>query len=134
MACNCANCGGRIQGLAHIGLYVSDLSVSKPFYVDTLGFEAAGDYELPSCRISFVRAGSCVIELIQRTSGEPRQAGVFDHVCLEVDDIESIVCKLIEKNVRFETDHIVDVPELSIRNIFFSGPDGERLEFCEYKK
>ena len=134
MPCNCANCGGRISGLAHIGLFVSDLSVSKSFYMDTLGFEAAGDYQLPSCRISFVRAGSCVIELIQRASGEPRQAGLFDHVCLEVDDIESLVCKLIEKNIRFETDNIVDIPELSIRNVFFSGPDGERLEFCEYKK
>ena len=134
MTCNCANCGGRIQGLAHIGLYVSDLAISKSFYVDTLGFEGAGDYQLPSCRISFVNAGSCVIELIQRTSGEPREAGLFDHLCLEVDDIETLVCKLIEKNGRFETDHIVDIPELSIRNIFFSGPDGERLEFCEYKK
>ncbi len=134
MACNCTNCGGRVQGLAHIGLFVSDLHVSKPFYVDTLGFEPAGDYELPSCKISFVRAGSCVIELIQRFSGEPRQAGLFDHVCLEVDDIETFVCKLIEKNIRFETDHVVDIPELSIRNIFFSGPDGERLEFCEYKR
>ena len=134
MSCKCENCGGSIRGLAHIGLYVSDISRSKSFYVDDLGFECTGDYQLPACDISFVKAGSCVLELIQRKSGEPRQAGLFDHVCLEVSDIDSLVCKLIEKNVRFETGNIVDIPELSIRNIFFAGPDGERLEFCEYKK
>ncbi len=134
MACNCANCGGRVQGLAHIGLYVSDLARSKAFYVETLGFETAGDYQFPNCSISFVRAGSCVVELIQRFTGEPRQAGLFDHLCLEVEDIETLVCKLIEKNIRFESDHIVDVPEMGIRNIFLAGPDGERLEFCEHVK
>jgi lactoylglutathione lyase len=134
MPCNCTNCGGRVQGLAHIGLYVSDIAVSKSFYVDKLGFETAGDAHLPACAISFVRAGSCVVELIQRVSGEPRDAGLFDHLCLEVEDIETLVCKLIEKGIRFETDHIVDIPELGIRNIFFAGPDGERLEFCEYNK
>ncbi len=130
MSCNCSSCGGRVQGLAHIGLYVSDIAVSKAFYVDKLGFEAAGEAKLPACAISFVRAGSCVLELIQRFSGEPRKDGLFDHVCLEVEDIETLVCKLIEKGIHFETDHIVDIPELSIRNIFFAGPDGERLEFC----
>jgi len=131
MACDCKNCGGRVVGLAHIGLYVTDLSRSKAFYVDTLGFEPAGDYHLPACDIAFVKAGSCVLELIERKSGEPRQAGLFDHVSIEVEDIDTLMCKLIEKNVRFETDRVVDVPALGIRNIFFAGPDGERLEFCE---
>lgn len=131
MACNCKNCGGRVVGLAHIGLYVSDLARSKAFYIDDLGFEPDGDYQLPGCSISFVRAGSCVVELIRRDAHEPRPAGCFDHVCIEVEDIDTLVCKLIEKNVRFETDHVVDIPELSIRNIFFAGPDGERLEFFE---
>jgi lactoylglutathione lyase len=122
------------MGLAHIGVYVSDMRKSKAFYVDDLGFEPIGDHRLPACSISFVRAGSCVLELIQRDEGEPRAAGLFDHVCMEVEDIDSLVCKLIEKNIRFETSHIVDIPELKIRNVFFSGPDGERLEFCEYNK
>lgn len=134
MACNCANCGGRVQGLAHVGLYVSDLARSRAFYAGVLGFECAGDVHLPGCDISFVKAGSCVVELIQRHSGEPRQAGLFDHLCLEVDDIESLVCKLVESNIAFETDHIVDIPELGIRNIFFPGPDGERLELCQHVK
>ena len=134
MACNCSNCGGRVVGLAHVGLYVSDLARSKAFYVDKLGFEHTGDYHLPACDISFVKAGSCVVELIRRHSGEPRENGLFDHLCLEVEDIDTLVCKLIEKSIPFETDHIVDIPELSIRNIFLSGPDGERLEFCEYMK
>ena len=134
MACKCENCGGRITGLAHIGVYVSDIAKSKAFYVDDLGFEHAGDFRLPACSIAFVKAGSCVLELIQRDEGAPREAGIFDHVCMEVEDIDTLLCKLIEKNIRFETDHIVDIPELAIRNVFFSGPDGERLEFCEYKK
>lgn len=134
MACKCENCGGVIKGLAHIGLFVSDMAKSRAFYVNDLGFEHAGDFRLPSCSITFVKAGSCVLELIHRDEGAPRDAGLFDHVCMEVEDIDALVCKLIEKNIRFETDHIVDFPELAIRNVFFSGPDGERLEFCEYNK
>lgn len=134
MACNCSNCGGRITGLAHIGVYVSDLVLSKRFYVETLGFEPAGDIRLSNCSISFVKAGCCVLELISRDEGAPCQSGLFNHICLEVEDIETLVCKLIEKNIRFETDHIVDIPDLGIRNIFFAGPDGERLEFCEHKR
>jgi lactoylglutathione lyase len=131
MACDCKNCGGRVKGLAHIGLLVSDIARSKAFYVEDLGFESAGDHQLPNCRISFVRAGSCVIELIQPDGDKGRKAGPFDHVAIEVEDIDTLVCKLIERNVLFETDHVVDIPQMGIRNIFLAGPDGERLEFCE---
>jgi hypothetical protein len=31
MPCNCENCGGRILGLAHIGLFVSNLERSKAY-------------------------------------------------------------------------------------------------------
>jgi lactoylglutathione lyase len=131
MACNCKNCGGRITGLAHIGLLVSDIERSKSFYVDVLGFEPAGDHNLSGAALSFVRIGSCVIELIQRPRYEPRAAGHFDHVCLEVEDIQSLMCKLIEKNVRFEHDDVTTVPQLQMKNVFLCGPDGERLEFFE---
>ncbi len=134
MPCNCENCGGRVLGLAHVGLYVSDLAASKAFYVDKLGFEPAGEAQLPDCDIAFVKAGSCVVELIRRHSGRPREAGLFDHLCLEVEDIDTLVCKLIEKGIRFKTDYVVHIPELSARNIFFAGPDGEWLEFYEYVK
>lgn len=136
MACNCARCGGKITGLAHIGIIVKDIEVSKAFYCETLGFfQLTGEYTLASgLRLAFVNAGDCRLELIQQPIYAPRTAGVVDHIAMEVEDIEPLVCKLVEKRIPFETGEIGTMPELlgGVKNIFFAGPDGERIEFFEY--
>ncbi|MDL2205859.1 VOC family protein [Eubacteriales bacterium OttesenSCG-928-N13] len=133
MACNCDQCGGRTTGLHHIGIYVADIEVSKAFYIEKLGFELLQEAAPGDTKLALIGVGSCVIELIQRADHAPRQAGVIDHIAISVEDIDQIVCRLIEKMVVFESGEVNDAPDLfgGIRNIFFSGPDGERLEFFE---
>lgn len=132
MGCKCDGCGGKIKGLAHIGVMVKDMEVSKAFYVDVLGFEVTREIDLGGTKLCFLNIGTCLLELIQSTSYAPRPAGVVDHICVEVEDIESLVCKLIEKQVKFETGEIGASATLGAKNIFFRGPDDERIEFFDY--
>lgn len=135
MGCTCEQCGGRILGLAHIGIMVKDMEVSKAFYVGKLGFEVTQEITMGNgTKLCFMNIGTCLLELIETPSYAPRPAGVVDHVCVEVEDIETLVCKLIEKQVVFETGEVGYPKELGAKNIFFKGPDGERIEFFDYMK
>lgn len=136
MACNCDQCGGRMTGLAHIGIFVADIERSKAFYLDDLGMELIDECAPNGLKLALVGVGSCILELIQRPEHDARPAGVVDHIAIAVEDIEPLVCKLVEKQVAFESNEISDAPDIfgGIKNIFFSGPDGERLEFFEFVK
>jgi lactoylglutathione lyase len=134
MACKCVNCGGKITGLAHIGIFVKSIEQSNAFYADKLGFEITGSHKMGDTTLEFLRIGSCILELIEKPDYQPRSAGVIDHIAVEVEEIEPLVCKLIEKQIPFLTGEINDAKDLlgGVRNIFFTGPDGERIEFFEY--
>ena len=134
MSCKCDNCGGRITGLAHIGIHVKDMSRSKAFYVDQLGMTVT--HEANNGRaLAIIQTGSMILELIEMSEQAPRPAGVVDHLAFAVEDIETLVCKLIEKGIVFENNgEISTVPGLfgGLKNAWFTGPDGERLEFFEF--
>lgn len=136
MGCKCEQCGGKVVGLAHIGVQVRDIEASKAFYVGSLGFELTDECQMGPTKLAFLNVGDCKIELIQPGDFRPRVPGQIDHICVEVEDIDTLVCKLIEKGVKFDSDRINDAPGLlgGVRNIFFAGPDGERIEFFEYQK
>lgn len=133
MGCNCENCGGVVAGLHHIGIHVKDASVSEKFYVEALGFQKTAEFHNGNTTLIFIQAGSCVIELIENANKDERPTGTIDHVALSVKDIEPFVCRLTEKRIRFDTGVIMTNPWLfgGAKNIFFKGPDGERIEFFE---
>lgn len=134
MGCNCEKCGGKITGLAHIGIMVKDMDVSKSFYVDKLGFIVTREIALGDLKLCFLNIGSCLLELVCSPNHTPRTAGVVDHICMEVEDIDTIVCKLIEKQIPFESNEVSYNEVLGAKNIFFRGPDDERIEFFDYMK
>ncbi|MDR0396152.1 MAG: VOC family protein [Oscillospiraceae bacterium] len=127
--------GYGVKGLSHIGVIVSDIERSAAFYQDMLGFAAFRRETLDNgTRLAFLRAGGCIVELIQRADGKvPSEAGPVDHICMDVTGIDAFVESLRAKNVRFLSDKVSDLTgELAgFRNIFLAGPDGEKLEFFE---
>lgn len=133
MGCNCENCGGVVTGLHHIGVHVRDARASEKFYVETLGFEKTNEFVNGPTTLIFVKAGGCVVELIENANKDDRPVGTIDHIALQVKDIEPFVCRLTEKMVNFDTGEIRENPWLfgGAKNIFFKGPDGERIEFFE---
>jgi len=122
----------NITGLAHIGIFVKDMQSSIAFY-QKLGF-ALDKEEQVSVRLAFLSAGNCLIELIEQTPDfTPRAAGQIDHIAVTVEDIDDAVADAKSNGIDIDTTAISFAPILGgIRNVFFEGPDGERLEFFEY--
>jgi len=122
---------GKVTGLAHIGILVKDIDKSIAFYKQ-LGFTLDKE-ENPSVRMAFISAGNCLIELIEQKDLPKRPAGVVDHVAVVVDDIEDAIENAKAQGIDIDASQINSADILGgIKNIFFEGPDGERLEFFEY--
>jgi lactoylglutathione lyase len=128
-------------GLEHIGVFTPDIKKSEAFYVDTLGFDLMKREAIPfgggTLQMVFVRAGTCVIELVQLPDSSnvlTRGNGLVDHFAIKVNDIEAASKRLMDMGVSFETEKPNDVPifENGIKSIFFKGAFGERIEFCQH--
>lgn len=122
-----------IAGLAHIGLYVKNIDVSKKFYIDVLGFDLLLDVKTDSgTKLCFLKNGTCEIELIEQP-GLENTDGYFNHVALKVDDIQKAVAHI--NAAGYATEHeIRTMPMIfnGIKMVMFRGPDNERLEFNEF--
>ncbi len=128
-------------GLEHVGLFTNDAEASLNFYVNKLGFDLVSKEKCVidgnELLLYFVQAESCVLELVQLPDPavvEGRSAGIIDHFAIKVKDIDAVAAELKEKGITFETEtaNDVDIFESGVRSIFFSGPSGERIEFCQH--
>jgi len=124
---------GKVTGLAHIGIFVKDIEKSIDYY-KRLGFTLDKEEQV-SIRLAFLSAGNCLIELVEQKDLPPRTAGVVDHVAMVVDNIEAAIANAKAQGIEIDESQINSVPILGgVKNVFFQGPDGERLEFFEYCK
>lgn len=116
--------------IAHIGMCVKDLEISKKFYNEILGLEVCGTHQDERIKIAFMNSGNGIIEIIQYANEyTPRTAGVVDHIAFEVENIEESVEKLKKAGVKL----LFDAPKPFEQGkiFFFQGPDGERLEYVQ---
>ena len=123
---------GIVTGLAHIGIYVRDMDASIAFY-QKLGFTLEREVN-GNVRLAFLNTGTCLLELVGRNVEPYRTAGIVDHVAMIVDDIEAAVAKCNENGIAVDASKIGGSSALGGRNVFFEGPDGERLEFYQLGK
>jgi lactoylglutathione lyase len=125
-------------GLAHIGIFVKDLEVSKKFYCEKLDFTIIHETSIEEngglTKIAFVKAVDCTLELVQLQNYAKRPDGPVDHVAFKVKDIEKAAETLKARGIEFETKDIAFAPhffEKGDKWILFRGPDGEHLEINE---
>ena len=126
-----------IKAAAHVGLYIKDIERSKKFYMEILGFECVCEFVNDTDdKLSFMKSGDLVIELIQHKVWTDRHDGLFDHIAMLVDDIEETSTKLAAKGIEFEDDIYFEtrVFEKGVKYQAFRGPDGEHLEIYEIVK
>jgi lactoylglutathione lyase len=126
---------GTITGLAHIGVFGTDINEMVDFYTNILGFECFHTNEIPEengvTKIAFVKNGSCILELVQLPVNVERKDGPVEHISLAVDDIDAMISKLRAKGIEFETKEPIFLPLISekgLRYINFRGPDGAHIE------
>lgn len=125
----------KLIGLAHIGILASNAEVSKDFYLNTLRFDLKAEHVLPNgTKLIFCDAGSCQIELVCPPAPVQHPEGVVSHIAIECKNIEGWVEELRAKGVPFESENIGVMADLlgGAKNIFLTGPDGERIELWEY--
>jgi len=86
--------------------------------------------------VALLRWHDLVLELKQpnNRSIEYSDDGYFNHICFEVNNIESIVNELREKGINtWLSENIAVFPAYGgLKNIFFRGPDGEQIELFQY--
>jgi catechol-2,3-dioxygenase len=122
----------KLKRIGHVALRVSDEERSRAFYRDVLGFDVSEND--PEHGGTFMTLGDNFhtidvfptpdVENAQRPKNG--QIGLF-HIAFEVGsyaDLRGAYCTLQEHNVAIShcTDHV------SQRSIYFSDPDGNRLE------
>ena len=130
---------GGVEGLAHVGITVSDMERSKRFYCELLGFSCYYELELEkpegTMKLAFLRCEDCAIELVCPPSpAQPVHAAKPPcHLALRVTGIEELVQTLKEADVVFETAQVLFHETMfgGTKFVFFAGPDGERIELSE---
>lgn len=123
-----------IEGFGHVAYVVEDLEESLHFYCDVLGFEKVFTLENDdgSPWLVYIQVGDGqFIELFPSDEGDEKSRGKigYDHLCLEVEDIEEIAQKM--RNEGVELDSEPTKGEDGNYQCWVKDPDGNRIEFMQ---
>ena len=122
-----------IVGVAHIGLPTNDLKKTIEFY-KSLGFEVILETynEKAKEKVAFLQIQNYCIESFE--NGRAVMAdGAYQHVALDVRDIEEMYKKICENGYEVITDGIEQLPfwDNGVKFFMIKGPNEERIEFCQ---
>lgn len=123
----------KMTGLSHIGIYTKDMDSAIDFY-KRLGFTLDAECK-PDVRLAFLSLGSCIIELIENDKEWPVE-GLIPHIAIECENIDDLVDNLKQRGFIKEDVSVCFNPGIlgGVKNIFFDGPSGERLELFDNMK
>lgn len=130
----------ELKKINHVAIVVENIEISLKFWRDGLGLELDHIEEVPSQNslVAFLPVGESEIELVQPTSNDSGMAKFLEkrgegmhHLCIEVNDIEGVMCLLNERGIRL----IDEIPnELPGRKMAFIHPksaNGVLIELYE---
>jgi lactoylglutathione lyase len=124
-----------VRKIEHVGIMVSSLEISIPFYENVVGlkhtetiFHSNGVIRLAF--LSFPESRDTEVELVEGFTGELAKAGRVHHIAFTVDDVEQEFIRIRSLDVAGLDEQITTLPNGS-RYFFFDGPDGEALEFFQ---
>ncbi len=97
-----------IKRIDHVAIVVEDLDAALGFWRDALGLPLAKTEDNPaeSVSIGFLPVGGSEIELLQPTDADSgigkylaRKGQGMHHLCVEVDDIDAMIARLVDHGV-----------------------------------
>lgn len=126
-----------IKAFDHVTITVSDLKRSVDFYQHILGLKVMGVLKQNGgdLKIVYLNAGGATIELFNfKEKGKPlTETKDLDigikHIGFKVDDIDKVVKKLKEANVKFTMEPFDATGR--VRIAFFKDPDGILIELVQ---
>ena len=115
----------KLRGIDHVVLRVRDIDVMKRFYCDVLG--ATHIAYRPKFRMSHLRVGSCMIDLVE---GKDPSGCNMDHFCLRVEPFEpeQILSFLKSKGVATGDVRSRYGAEGNGPSIYLTDPEGNTVE------
>ena len=121
---------GRLLGIAHMALFVSDLAKSRAFYRDFLGF--GEPFSLPkedgSDRIAFIKVNEQ--QYIELFAEPPRDDGRIYHISFYTDDAEALRKRLGAKGIKVPPK--LGVGKIKNTQFGIDDPDGHDVELVQY--
>lgn len=123
-----------IKSIGHVALRVTDIERSLDFYVDRLGFEEMfrlareGTLWIVYLRITDEQ----FIELFPGGEGDraPEADRIgYNHICLEVDDLDAVIARLEERGVPLTRPKKVAADGNA--QAWIEDPDGHRIELMQ---
>ena len=131
---------GKIKKINHVAIVVENIDLALTFWRDQLGLTLDHVEEVPSqaSRVAFLPVGEGEVELVEPTDPESglakylgkRGEGIH-HLCIEVEDIESVMADLKAKDVRLINEQPVDLPGRRMAFIHPKSTNGVLLELYE---
>lgn len=115
------------NNINHLAIVVPSIDEALGFWRDALGLALERTEENPdeNVNIAFVVAGHSHIELLEPTDMESgigryldKKGAGMHHVCIEVDDIEATIQRLVEHNIELINDAPKTRPSDNIRYCF----------------
>lgn len=123
-----------LTGLQHIGLPTNDLDAAVDFY-KVFGFQTVFETvnEEAGERVAFIRLGNLTIEIYENKQAVMAD-GAWDHVALNVTDIETVFQTARKKGLHILDQEIQFLPfwNHGVRFFTVKGPNGEKVEFSQY--
>jgi lactoylglutathione lyase len=124
-----------VKKIEHLGIMVSNLDKSLPFYENVLGLKHL--YTMTHTNgvirlafLAFADSAETQIELVEGYNPELPAEGKVHHAAFTVDDIEAEFLRIKELDVPLRDTEITTLPN-GARYFFLYGPDGELLELFQ---
>ena len=112
-----------IEGIFYVHIYVSDLTRTKRFYAETLGWKL--DTDQPNVAGLWFGTGYLVAVLEPRPASERRYAGGMN-IAVKVSDIEAEHAELAQRGVAVSP---IETRPWGQRDFRFTDPDGYMWEY-----
>jgi methylmalonyl-CoA/ethylmalonyl-CoA epimerase len=99
----------QIKAINHVAVVVEDMERSLAFWRDALGIELHELRDVPAekSQVAFLPLAGAEVELVMPTTDDSgiakylaKRGQGMHHLCLEVDDIDSMMSQLRSKNIR----------------------------------
>jgi methylmalonyl-CoA/ethylmalonyl-CoA epimerase len=130
----------EIKKINHVAIVVEDIESALHFWRDQLGLDLSHIEDVPSqaSKVAFLPVGEGEVELVQPTDPESGLAKYLEkrgegmhHLCVEVDDIETVLASLKEKGVRLINEQPNDLPGRRMAFIHPKSTNGVLVELYE---
>jgi len=119
---------------SHVGIVVENMEESVNFYTNILGCRVHKQHRDENIRFTLLKADNQEIELLKFPHDEKeRKEGVISHIAFSVENMESAIRRLKEAGIKLATDQPREVLG-GMKIFFFTGPNGESIEFVQHHK